>query len=143
VKAFSDYPLESFYDELIQPDGQPRPGARLLIEKIESIPDGDLAVRQRAAEAMLLKMGITFTVYGREEEKIFPFDVIPRIVESKDWEQIECGLKQRIFCLNTFIQDIYNEKRILKDNIVPEDLIYTSKTYRRECEGFTPPRGVW
>jgi len=145
MKTFSRYSLESFYDELIQPDGQPRSGAKLLIDKIESLPEGDLAMRQRAAEAMLLKMGITFTVYGREEgtEKIFPFDIIPRIVESHDWEQIERGLKQRIFCLNLFIQDVYNEKKILKDKVVPEDLIYTSKTYRRECEGFSPPRGVW
>ena len=145
MKVFSDYHLESFYDELIEADGRPRPGARLLIEKIESLPDGDLAMRQKAAEAMLLKMGITFTVYGRDEgtEKIFPFDVIPRIVEGKDWEQIESGLKQRIFSLNEFIQDVYNDKKILKDKVVPEDLIYTSKTYRRECEGFTPPRGVW
>ncbi len=145
MKAFSDYRLDSFYDELIAPDGLPRPGARLLIEKIESLPDGDLALRQKAAEAMLLKMGITFTVYGREEgtEKIFPFDIIPRIVEDADWARIESGLKQRIRCLNTFIQDIYNDKKILKDRVVPADLVYTSKTYRPECEGFTPPRGIW
>ena len=94
---------------------------------------------------MLLKMGITFNVYGRDEgtEKIFPFDLIPRIVSSEDWKQIESGLKQRIYALNLFLQDIYNEKKILKDKVIPEDLIMSSKAYRKECEGFTPPRGIW
>ncbi len=145
MNTFSGYDPGDFYDELVDADGQPRPGARLLVDKIDSLPEGELAMRQKAAEAMLLKMGITFTVYGRQEgtEKIFPFDVIPRIVEHNDWQQIESGLKQRIFALNEFIQDIYNEQKILKDKIVPLDLIASSKTYRKECEGFTPPRNVW
>ena len=145
METFDVYDPEDFYDELIDADGNPRPGARLLVEKIESLPEGDLAFRQKAAEALLLKMGITFNVYGREEgtEKIWPFDIIPRIVSAEDWQQIEDGLKQRIFALNEFIQDIYNDKKILRDKVVPEDLIYTSRTYRKACEGFTPPRGIW
>ena len=77
-------------------------------------------MRQKAAEAMLLQMGITFNVYGRDEgtEKIMPFDIIPRIVSGSDWQQIESGLKQRIFALNEFIQDVYNGKKILKDKVV-------------------------
>ena len=145
METFRTYDTGDFYDELIETNGQPRSGAQLLVDKIESLPPGDLVMRQKAAEAMLLKMGITFNVYGRDEgtEKIMPFDIIPRIVSSNDWQQIEGGLKQRIFALNEFIQDVYNDKRILKDKIVPEDLILTSRTYRRECEGFTPPRGIW
>lgn len=143
--TFSSYDPEDFFDELIAPDGTPRPGAQLLVDKIESLPPGDLSMRQRAAEALLLKMGITFNVYGREEgtEKIFPFDIIPRIVPAADWQQIETGLKQRIFALNEFLQDIYNNKTILKDKVVPEDLVLSSRTYRKECEGFTPPRRIW
>ena len=145
METFNQYDPGDFYDELIDDQGRPRPGAKLLVDKIESLPNGDLALRQKAAEALLLKMGITFNVYGREEgtEKIFPFDIIPRIVSSSDWSQIESGLKQRIYALNQFIQDIYNEKKILKDKVVPEELILSSRTYRRECEGFTPPRGIW
>ena len=145
METFNVYDPEDFYDELIDADGHPRPGARLLVEKIESLPEGDLAFRQKAAEALLLKMGITFNVYGREEgtEKIWPFDIIPRIVSAEDWQKIEDGLKQRIFALNEFIHDIYNDKKILKDKVVPEDLIFTSRTYRKACEGFTPPRGIW
>lgn len=145
METFRTYDPADFFDELIDVHGQPRAGAQLLVDKIESLPAGDLALRQKAAEALLLKMGITFNVYGRDEgtEKIMPFDIIPRIVSSSDWQQIESGLKQRIFALNEFIQDIYNEKKILKDRVIPEDLILTSRTYRKECEGFTPPRGRW
>ena len=142
---FDGYQTEGFFDELFEPSGQPRPGARLLVEKLQALPAGDLLRRQRAAEAMLLQMGITFAVYGNEEgaEKIFPFDVIPRIVDGKEWAKVEEGLKQRIFALNAFVHDVYNEKRILKDKVLPEDLVLSGKTYRKQCEGFRPPRGVW
>jgi uncharacterized circularly permuted ATP-grasp superfamily protein len=118
----------------------------LLVDKIESLPEGDLGPSPESGRgALLLKMGITFNVYGREEgtEKIWPFDLIPRIVSADDWQQIESGLKQRIFALNEFIQDIYNDQKILKDKVIPEDLIFTSRTYRKACEGFTPPRQIW
>ena len=113
MTTFRHYDPQDYYDELINAEGRPRPAAKLLIDKIKSLPVGDLAMRQKAAEALLLRMGITFNVYGRDEgtEKIFPFDIIPRIVSSEDWVQIETGLKQRIFALNAFIQDIYNEKK--------------------------------
>ncbi|SHO50388.1 circularly permuted type 2 ATP-grasp protein [Desulfopila aestuarii] len=145
MQTFQNYDSNGFFDELFDSNGNPRPEAQLLIDKIEALPPGELRIRQKAAEAQLLKMGITFNVYGRSEgtEKIFPFDIIPRIVSSTDWEQIEEGLKQRIFALNEFLQDIYNDKKILKDKVVPEDLILSSKTYRKQCEGFTPPRGIW
>lgn len=145
METFASYDPGDFYDELIEPGGKPRPGAQLLVDKINSLPPGDLTMRQKAAEALLLKMGITFNVYGRDEgtEKIFPFDIIPRIVPAHDWQQIESGLKQRIFALNEFLQDIYNDKKILRDKVVPEDLVLSSKTYRKECEGFTPPKKIW
>ncbi|MFV0437895.1 MAG: circularly permuted type 2 ATP-grasp protein [Desulfopila sp.] len=145
MQTFQNYDPEEYFDELFNADGTPRPGAQLLIDKIESLPPGELLLRQRAAEAQLLRLGITFNVYGRTEgpEKIFPFDIIPRIVPAEDWQQIEDGLKQRIFALNEFLQDIYNDKKIIKDNVIPEDLIFSSKTYRRQCEGFTPPKGIW
>lgn len=145
METFETYEKEDYYDELIDEKGNPRPEAQILVDKIETMPEGDLVMRQSAAEALLLRMGITFNVYGRDEgtEKIFPFDIIPRIVPNREWQQIEAGLKQRIFALNEFLQDIYNGKKILKDKIIPDDLILSSKTYRKECEGFTPPRGIW
>jgi uncharacterized circularly permuted ATP-grasp superfamily protein len=145
MNPFTAYKLEGFFDELIDEHGNPRPGVQLLVDRLESLPDGDLELRQKEAEALLLKMGITFNVYGADQgtEKIFPFDLIPRIIPNQDWQQIEAGLKQRIYALNEFLQDIYNDKKILKDKIVPKELILSSKTYRKECEGFTPPKKIW
>ena len=142
---FSTYQTEGFYDELFDEKGTPRPGAQLLVQKIESLARESLLTKQQAAEIMLLQLGITFAVYGNEEgsEKIFPFDVLPRIVDGSEWTQIETGLKQRIFALNAFIEDIYNKRQIIKDRIIPEDLVLSSKTYRRECVGFSPPHNVW
>ena len=116
---FTAYETDNFYDEMFVSDSTPRPGARLLKERIESLPDGELFARQAAAESLLLQNGITFNVYGDNAatENIFPFDVIPRIIEAAEWEWIEKGLKQRVYALNLFIDDIYHEQKIVKDNI--------------------------
>jgi uncharacterized circularly permuted ATP-grasp superfamily protein len=142
---FLKYDPGDFYDELFTQNGTPRPGGELLVKRIESLPKGELLSLQKAAERTLLQMGITFTVYGDQEgaERIFPFDIIPRIVPSTQWDQIEQGLKQRIYALNLFIQDVYNDRKILKDKIVPEELILTGRSYRPQCEGLTPPKGIW
>ncbi|MDH3328066.1 MAG: circularly permuted type 2 ATP-grasp protein [Desulfobulbaceae bacterium] len=142
---FQNYQLDDFYDELFESQKNPRHGASLLVEKIESLSAENLLTKQKAAETMLLQMGITFAVYGSDEgaEKIFPFDIIPRIVEGNEWNRIEAGLKQRIFSLNAFLNDIYHDRKIIKDRIVPEDVIFSSRTYRKECEGFSPPHGIW
>jgi len=142
---FTNYQLDNFYDELFESLGKPRPGSKLLIERLESLSGESILAKQKAAETMLLQMGITFAVYGNEEgaEKIFPFDIIPRIIDGAEWDRIEAGLKQRIFALNAFIDDIYNGRRIVKDRVIPEDVILSSKTYRKECEGFSPPHNIW
>ncbi len=90
-------------------------------------------------------MGITFAVYGHNEgtEKIWPFDVVPRPVPWYEWQMVEAGLKQRIKALNLFLDDIYADAVILKEGIIPEDLILSAKTYRKECQGIRPPGGVW
>jgi len=142
---FEKYLTEGFFDELFEGDANPRKGAALLLEKIGSLPPGELVRRQQAAEAALLQMGITFTVYGADEgtERIFPFDILPRIVEAQDWEKIERGLKQRIHALNLFIDDVYNDQKIFKDKVVPEHLLHSGKSYRPQCAGLKPPRGIW
>ena len=105
---FTAYDTAGFFDEMFETDGHPRAGAALLVQRIQGLPVGELLQRQRAAEQALLHMGITFNVYGDAAgtERIFPFDVIPRIVEASDWALIERGLKQRIQALNLFIDDI-------------------------------------
>lgn len=142
---FQAYDTEGFFDELFEAPGKPRPGAVPLIQRIESFPSGDLLRRQKAAEATLLQMGITFNVYGHEAgtEKIWPFDIIPRIVEAKDWDYLERGLAQRIEALNLFIADVYGPQKIIDDGIVPRDLVESASAFRKQCLGFKPPLGVW
>ncbi len=142
---FAQYETAEFYDEMFISGGAPRTGARLLKERIESLPDGELLSRQAAAERLLLQNGITFNVYNDSAttEKIFPFDIIPRIVEAREWDWIEKGLKQRVYALNLFIDDIYHEQKIVKDKVVPEYLIQSARSFRKECIGLNPPQKVW
>ena len=142
---FRGYQTENFFDELFRAPGTPRDGAALLIQKLESLDEGELRERQAAAELALLRMGITFNVYGDKSgtERIFPFDVIPRIVESADWKVLERGLRQRVYALNLFINDIYHEQTIIKDGVVPRELIESATSFRRQCIGLKPPRGIW
>ncbi len=143
--TFHGYDTEAFYDELFEADGQPREGARVLVEKINALLPGELKQRQEAIDRSLLRMGITFTVYGDNHgtEKIFPFDIIPRIVAAEEWQYIESGLKQRIEALNRFLGDIYHAKEIVRAGIIPENLLAKAKSYRKQCEGLNPPRGIW
>jgi len=142
---FRGYQTENFFDEMFRAPGTPRDGAGLLIQKLESLDEGELRERQAAAEQALLRMGITFNVYGDKSgtERIFPFDVIPRIVEAADWKVLERGLRQRVYALNLFINDIYNEQKIIKDGVVSRELIESAASFRRQCIGLKPPRGIW
>ena len=139
------YDTEGFYDEMLTADGQPRAGAVLLVQRLAALPDGELLQRQRAAEQALLQLGITFNVYGDTSgtERIFPFDIIPRLVEAADWAYIERGLKQRIQALNCFIDDIYHAQKIVKDGVVPEYLIRSTQHFLPPCVGLHPARGIW
>jgi len=130
---------------MIMPDGSSRPGAALLKERIESLSDGELKRRQLAAEAAFMNRGVTFNVYGREggKERIFPFDIVPRIVEASEWNWVERGLKQRVRALNCFIDDVYHEQKILKDNVIPADLVTSARSFRPPCVGLDPPQAVW
>jgi uncharacterized circularly permuted ATP-grasp superfamily protein len=142
---FNQYTTDGFYDELFFDDGTPRPDARPLVERIEALSDGELAQRHQAAERALLRMGITFNVYGDDTttERIFPFDIIPRIVGRDDWERIERGLRQRIRALNHFIDDVYHAQRIVHDGVIPADVVASSEGFRPQCVGLDPPGGIW
>src|SRR5262245_25164451 len=142
---FMDYEVGDYFDEIFGENGRPRASARTLVRNIEQMPPGELLNRQQAAERALLQAGITFNVYGERAgtEKIFPFDLVPRIVPASEWGRIERGLKQRITALNLFINDLYHGQKILKDDVVPSDIVLSSKAYRTQCVGFNPPRGIW
>jgi uncharacterized circularly permuted ATP-grasp superfamily protein len=142
---FEGYEAGPFYDEVFDSNGQARALAAPLVRNIEQLAAGELLNHQQAAERALLHRGITFHVYGEQSgsERIFPFDLIPRIVSSADWRRIERGLRQRIQALNLFIDDVYHDQRILRDGVVPRDLVLSSTAYRPTCVGLNPPRGIW
>nr|MDJ0990260.1 circularly permuted type 2 ATP-grasp protein [Desulfobacterales bacterium] len=142
---FSHYDIGPFFDEMFVAPDQVRSGTDLLRRKIESLPPGELNRRQAAAEKALYDTGITFNVYGHDEatEKIWPFDLVPRIVPIDEWQHIEEGLKQRIQALNLFIDDIYHDQKVVKDGVVPEELIATAEGFLKPCVGLDPPQGVW
>ncbi len=142
---FKNYDTGGFYDELIDEHGQPRPGAELLVRRIEELPNGELMHRQHMAERSLFRMGITFAVYGDEQgvEKIFPFDILPRIIAAEEWHRLERGLKQRIRALNLFIDDCYHDQNIIREGIVPRTLLESATSFRPQCVGLNPPHGIW
>ena len=142
---FAAYNTDGFYDELFLADGSARPEFHRLVDRINSLPRGDFERRQRAAERNLMRMGITFNVYGddRGQERILPFDLVPRLVTAEEWQWIERGLKQRIRALNLFIDDLYHDQKIVKDRVVPREVVQSSQGFRQECVGLDPPRGVW
>jgi uncharacterized circularly permuted ATP-grasp superfamily protein len=142
---FRDYQTDGFYDEMFDDQLRPRPGAEAVVERFTELPLEELHRRQQSAEKALLQMGITFSVYGDEQgtERIFPFDIVPRIIPYNEWTQIESGLKQRVQAINMFIDDLYHEQKILKDGIIPKELVLSASGYRPECVGLNPPGGIW
>src|SRR3989442_15586795 len=128
---FDGYDTGGFYDEMFEADGSPRASARLLFERISSVGDAELRRYQQAAEQALFRMGITFNVYGDEAgtEKIFPFDIIPRIVPAGEWTQIDRGLRQRGDALESFIDDNYHQQKSLKYSVIPRETYFSTKSF--------------
>lgn len=139
------YDMDDGFDEMFAPDGRPRASGERFVRRLESLANGSLQARQRTAELSLQNMGITFNVYSDQAgtEKVWPFDLLPRIIDAEEWSMIQRGLEQRIRALNLFVDDVYNDKRIIKDKAVPEALIESSKTLRPQCIGLHPPQNVW
>jgi uncharacterized circularly permuted ATP-grasp superfamily protein len=142
VSLFTGYrPHATAWDELFTPHGQPHEHCRLLVDRLNQLMINEFQLRRVSADLAFINQGITFSVYSdrRGVEKIFPFDLIPRPVASSEWCVLEAGLIQRIQALNMFLDDIYHDRRILKEGVVPEELVLKSKGYRPEMEGFSPP----
>jgi uncharacterized circularly permuted ATP-grasp superfamily protein len=142
---FNGYQTDGHYDEMFLADGEVRPEAKLLVNRIAGLSEGEFLRRHKAAERALLRMGITFNVYGADEgtERIFPFDIMPRIVSASCWDWIERGLRQRIKTLNLFIDDIYHDQRIVRDGVIPAEIIQSAQGYRPQCAGLDPPSKIW
>ena len=134
---FAGYTLGGCFDEMFDVDGQPRPPYRALLNRLLDLPVEDLRRRQREADAAFLQQGITFTVYGDKggTERVFPYDLLPRILTHDEWDHISRGLSQRLLALNLFLQDVYTDGRILAEGVVPRELVVTAQHYRREMRG--------
>ncbi len=133
------------WDELVDAHGTARPAATALVERLRSLDVDELRQRQGLAEVDMLALGITFTVYsdGRGTDRVWPMDIIPRVIAASEWARIELGLKQRLAALNRFIDDVYHERRIIADGIFPGELLSDSVNLRPECVGMSPKFGVW
>jgi uncharacterized circularly permuted ATP-grasp superfamily protein len=142
---FEHYQTGSFFDEMFEAGAAPRAAAKALVQLIETMTEGELLRRQQSAERALLHMGITFNVYGDSAgtERIFPFDLVPRIVAAAEWHWIERGLRQRIRALNLFLDDIYHAQNIVADGVFPADILKSASSFRKQCIDMNPPGGVW
>ncbi len=140
-----EYFLDQAYDEMFTADREVRPQYRQILDAFANLPPEELQRRKKSADLSFLTQGITFTVYGRQEgtERIFPYDLMPRIITGAEWERIERGLIQRITALNLFLRDVYNEGKILADGFVPREIVYSCAQFRREMRGLQVPRNVY
>src|ERR1700682_870480 len=143
--SFLNYRFDKAYDEMFEAPGVPRAHYQALHKTLLGLPPEELRKTQQAANLAFLHEGITFTVYGSKEgtERIFPNDLLPRISAAREWMTIEKGLTQRLTALNLFLRDIYHEGRILADKVVPRELIYSCRHFRREMRGLNVPRDVY
>lgn len=142
---FNAYNPETFYDELFVTQGEARSHSRSLIAHLTDLGLEQLQQHHATAEITLFKLGVTFNVYSDDQgvEKIFPFDIIPRIIDSSEWSKLEQGLKQRIKALNLFLNDIYGKQKIVKDGIIPSEIIATASGYLVACQDLNPAKNIW
>jgi uncharacterized circularly permuted ATP-grasp superfamily protein len=142
---FGTYDPAEFFDEMFVEPGIPRPHYAKLFEKLSAMPAAQFEERRKLADISFLVQGITFTVYsdGAGTERLFPFDLIPRILPHSEWEHIERGLTQRVIALNLFLQDVYGRQQIIKDRQISRSLIYSCRHFRREMIGLEVSRGIY
>ncbi len=143
--SYVEYQKNEAYDELLDSQTHPRAAARALFEYLSALKPGELQTRRRSVDATIMAMGITFTVYSEAGniDRAWPFDIIPRVMARKEWDRIEEGLKQRLIALNLFINDLYNEQKIVKNGVFPREVLEGSRNFREQCKGITPRFGVW
>jgi len=140
----ANYKVNGLYDEMLAAPGKPRPPYRRLYEELSRLGPAELQRRAALAMEMFRNHGITFAVYPDTQgtEKVFPFDVIPRLIDADTWERLETGLKQRLRALNLFLDDVYGRKLILRQRAIPPEIVLSSSLYMREIEGLAAPHGI-
>jgi uncharacterized circularly permuted ATP-grasp superfamily protein len=132
-------------DEMFEPDGTPRPAYAALAATLNGLDPEEIEAHVQAINTALLQRGVTFTVYADDAgtERVFPFDVVPRILTASEWTGIERGIEQRVLALNFFLQDVYHEQRILREGRIPREVVYSSKHFCREMIGVDVPRNAY
>lgn len=145
TSLFQDYRPDHFFDEMFVSDGETRPHYGAILESIGQLSASDYALRQRAADAAFLRQGVTFTVYGDDQgtERIFPFDLMPRIIPRREWDRIEAGLVQRITALNLFLNDVYHGQQIIADGVIHSALVESASHFRPAFRGVRVPHGIY
>ncbi len=143
ARLWKGYDSTSTWDEMLD-RGRPRPGCVGVVEYLEGLGD-ELGERQEAAELAITSMGISFTVYSEKGniDRSWPYDVIPRVIPLEEWRTVARGLTQRLQALNLFIDDLYGEAKVLRDGIIPADVVLASPNFRPECVGVRPPQATW
>ena len=142
---FEHYTNDGFFDEMFAADGSLRTHYRAIFERFKTLTAENYEQKRQAVDLSFLRQGITFTVYGEAEgtEKIFPFDLMPRIIPKSEWDFLERGLTQRIQALNLFLKDVYSEQRIIKEGIIPASYILSGKHFRREFMHVVVPKDIY
>ncbi len=141
---FKNYRTDGFFDEMFEAPDRPRPHYRQLYDRLQALSLEEFHRNRNQATRAFLSQGITFSVYGdaQASERIFPFDLLPRIIPNSEWRHVEQGLRQRVLALNTFLLDIYGDQRIIRDRVVPRELIEGAAGFQREFVGFQPPKDL-
>ena len=139
------YETGEFFDEMFLSDGSVRPHYSRLAKRLGTLEEPEFEKRRAMVDLAFLQRGVTFTVYNDSEgtERIFPFDLIPRVIPSKEWAKIEAGLVQRITALNLFLHDLYHEQKIVRDKVVPASQIMSARHFRREFMNFSVPKDIY
>ena len=144
-RLLNGYAPENFFDEMVTAGGAVQPHYARFRELFQSLTPQEFDHKRQSVDLAFMRQGVTFNVYGdlAGAEKIFPFDLLPRIIPAKEWEMIERGLAQRITALNLFLHDIYHEQKILKDGIIPPHYVLSGKHFRREFVNFNVPKDIY
>jgi uncharacterized circularly permuted ATP-grasp superfamily protein len=145
MSLLKNYASEDFFDEMVTPDSKVRAHYQPFVDRFGMVDMPEFEAKRRAVDLAFLRQGITFNVYGDSQgtERIFPFDLIPRIIPAHEWEHLERGLEQRITALNLFLHDVYHGQRIMKDGVVPPFYVLSAKHFRREFVNFEVPKDIY
>src|SRR6185436_4416331 len=140
-------PAEGYFDELFEDVGTPRPQAAALASALGRLGRERLQSAGERRDAIFVQQGITFDASGpdgsQSRDRPFPLDLVPRILPADEWRVIKRGLAQRVRALNSFVEDVYHDQEIIRERIIPWQLVLTRSHFARQAHGIRPPGGVW